>query len=230
MRTHLHILHSLNGGYVDTLGFVAMQGLFAAHVTGNIITLTASFVSGQPEAIAKVLALPVYCASVLTIRALSLRARDRTPDGQRNLLLSLNVGLLTLASILALWFGPFGSADAPMAVLTGMVLVAGMSVQNMVRRLHLPTAPPTTVMTGTITQLMMDTVDAVAQRRTAEARSAIRRASLMARGLGGFAIGAALAGAAVITLGHWAFALPPVIAAAAMAADLRMGEAEPATP
>lgn len=223
-------MHSLNGGYVDTLGFVTMHGLFAAHVTGNIITLAASFASGQQEAIAKILALPVYCLAVLSIRTLSLRTRQWAAGAQRNFLLSLNIGLLTLASVLALRFGPFPNADAPMAVLTGMVLVAGMSVQNMVRRLHLPTAPPTTVMTGTITQLMMDVVDAIAQRRTAEARATIQRGHLLVRGLGGFAIGATMAAMAVITLGHWAFALPPLIAATAMAADARQGAAEPAAP
>jgi uncharacterized membrane protein YoaK (UPF0700 family) len=30
-------LLTLNGGYVDTAGYLALQGLFTAHVTGNFV-------------------------------------------------------------------------------------------------------------------------------------------------------------------------------------------------
>jgi uncharacterized membrane protein YoaK (UPF0700 family) len=36
------ILLSVNAGYVDTAGYLALQGLFTAHVTGNFVTLGAS--------------------------------------------------------------------------------------------------------------------------------------------------------------------------------------------
>jgi uncharacterized membrane protein YoaK (UPF0700 family) len=32
-------LLSFNGGFVDTAGFLGLQGLFTAHVTGNFVTL-----------------------------------------------------------------------------------------------------------------------------------------------------------------------------------------------
>jgi uncharacterized membrane protein YoaK (UPF0700 family) len=35
----LPTLLSFNGGYVDTLGFLSLSGLFTAHVTGNFVTL-----------------------------------------------------------------------------------------------------------------------------------------------------------------------------------------------
>jgi uncharacterized membrane protein YoaK (UPF0700 family) len=41
-------------------------------------------------------------------------------------------------------------------VITGMVLVAAMAVQNEVHRVHLGNAPPSTLMTGTTTQIMID--------------------------------------------------------------------------
>ena len=37
-RTLSHIL-GFNAGYVDTAGFLALGGLFTAHVTGNFVTL-----------------------------------------------------------------------------------------------------------------------------------------------------------------------------------------------
>ena len=44
-------------GYVDTLSFVALFGLFTAHVTGNFVTLAAALLYGTHGAIGKVLAL-----------------------------------------------------------------------------------------------------------------------------------------------------------------------------
>jgi uncharacterized membrane protein YoaK (UPF0700 family) len=35
------VLLSVTAGYVDTAGYLALQGLFTAHVTGNFVTLAA---------------------------------------------------------------------------------------------------------------------------------------------------------------------------------------------
>jgi hypothetical protein len=45
------LLLSFNGGYVDTAGFLALQGLFTAHVTGNFVTFGAAMVEGTIESI-----------------------------------------------------------------------------------------------------------------------------------------------------------------------------------
>ncbi|WP_164045026.1 DUF1275 family protein, partial [Serratia marcescens] len=61
----LPLLLSFNGGYVDTAGFLALQGLFTAHVTGNFVTLGASLALGTTGALAKILALPVFCVTII---------------------------------------------------------------------------------------------------------------------------------------------------------------------
>ena len=61
-------LLSFNGGFVDTAGFVGLQGLFTAHVTGNFVTLAATLVSGPHGVIAKLLALPEFIAVVALAR------------------------------------------------------------------------------------------------------------------------------------------------------------------
>lgn len=42
----LPTLLSFNGGYVDTLGFLSLSGLFTAHITGNFVTLGATMAHG----------------------------------------------------------------------------------------------------------------------------------------------------------------------------------------
>jgi len=42
MRKLLPGLLSFDGGFVDTAGFLGLQGLFTAHVTGNFVTLGAA--------------------------------------------------------------------------------------------------------------------------------------------------------------------------------------------
>ena len=50
-----------NAGYVDTAGFLALGGLFTAHVTGNFVTLGASLVHhGSDGALSKLSPQPVF--------------------------------------------------------------------------------------------------------------------------------------------------------------------------
>ena len=71
MKASLPILLSVNGGYVDTAGYLALHGLFTTHVTGNFVTLGAAVVLGTGGAIAKLLALPMFCTVVIATRLLS---------------------------------------------------------------------------------------------------------------------------------------------------------------
>ena len=69
IRGAVPLLLTVNAGYVDTAGFLALQGLFTAHVTGNFVTLGASIALGTSGAVAKVLALPVFCVVVIATQA-----------------------------------------------------------------------------------------------------------------------------------------------------------------
>lgn len=71
MKPTLPQLMSLNGGFVDTAGFLALHGLFTAHVTGNFVTIGAALVHGTSGALTKLLALPVFCVVVVLARWLS---------------------------------------------------------------------------------------------------------------------------------------------------------------
>ena len=78
LRLVLPLLLSFNAGFVDTAGFLALQGLFTAHVIGNFVTLGASLVLGTSGALAKLLALPVFCAVVIAARWLGTLLSHRS--------------------------------------------------------------------------------------------------------------------------------------------------------
>jgi len=82
-------LLSFNGGFVDTAGFLGLQGLFTAHVTGNLVTLAATLLSGTHGVIAKLLALPeiiliVALARIAGGRANTAGVHARLAGHQRN--------------------------------------------------------------------------------------------------------------------------------------------------
>ncbi|MGH8159950.1 MAG: DUF1275 family protein [Rhodanobacter sp.] len=154
-------LLSFNAGYADTAGFLAFHGLFTAHVTGNFVTLGAALVHGTSGAIAKILALPVFCVVVVLVRLLryALIRHQAPPVLVLRTMLLLKLLLLILGTALALYFGPFADGDSGPGILTGLTFVAALAIQNAVQRVHLSHAPPTTLMTGTTTQVMLDLAD-----------------------------------------------------------------------
>jgi uncharacterized membrane protein YoaK (UPF0700 family) len=116
----LPALLSLNAGYVDTASYLALQGLFTAHVTGNFVTLGASLALGTSGAVAKLLALPTFCAVVIAARLLNTALSNRRWPAFE-VLIALHLLLLITGAALAIRFGPFHDIDGWQAVLTGMV-------------------------------------------------------------------------------------------------------------
>src|SRR6202789_3166376 len=132
---NLPLLLSFNGGFVDTAGFLALQGLFTAHVTGNFVTLGAAVVFGTSGTAAKILALPTFCAVILLARLASHGLVVRGIAVLRTLL-TLKVALLAAAAALAIRYGPFSNGDSGLALTTGLTLVSAMAIQNAAHRIH----------------------------------------------------------------------------------------------
>jgi uncharacterized membrane protein YoaK (UPF0700 family) len=206
----LLVLLSLNGGFVDTAGFLALQGLFTAHVTGNFVTIAAALVFGTSGLLTKLLALPVFCLVVLISRLVF----TTNPDALERMM-SIKVILLIVGAAGAILFGPFASGDGAGAMVTGLSLVAAMAVQNAGQRIHLGTMPPGTLMTGTTTQLMLDVADGYRTLSPDEEVARIVRMRRMSVAVVSFAGGAALAAVLFRWLSVWCFSVAPVIAIAA---------------
>ncbi|MCL6692485.1 DUF1275 domain-containing protein [Pseudomonas sp. R3.Fl] len=207
-------LLGFNAGYVDTAGFLALHGLFTAHVTGNFVTLGATLVHGSSGALAKLSALPVFCVVVVLSRLI------RSPGW----LMLAKIPLLLAAAAILIASGPFQDADAAPAFTAGMLLVAAMAIQNALQRMHLASAPPSTLMTGTTTQIMLDLADLLRGVDGAARALALGRMRRMAFAVLTFAAGCGLAALVYVWVGMWCFIVPPVVALAVALVGVRGSE------
>lgn len=203
-------LLSFVAAFVDTACFIGLFGLFTAHVTGNFVLIGAGLVSGDGAILVKLLALPMFVVVVgATARADgAMRARGRKPLAP---LLGVQ-GLLLAAALVAVLALPTPRVphDAG-SLITGMLAVAAMGVQNALMRLELAAMPPSTVMTGNLTQVVIDAVSARSATSAAIAQSARQRMRHLAPGLIAFTLGAAAAALAFAGIGMMALALPTVM-------------------
>lgn len=216
MKLSLPTVLSFTAGYVDSAGFLGLHGLFTAHVTGNLVMLGDTIARGSDDVIAKLLALPVFCLTILGLRYLLLRLA-MTALRELRTLLATEILLLALAAAAALYFGHFTNPGGWRLIGTGMLLVAGMAVQNATHKLHLTHSPPTTLMTGSTTQAMLDfgslLFPLAHTHPDSEAIAAKVRPRLW-RLLGmimAFALGCAGAALAVTQTGNHAFLVPPLL-------------------
>jgi uncharacterized membrane protein YoaK (UPF0700 family) len=210
MKPTLPTLLSFNAGYVDTAGYLALQGLFTAHVTGNFVTIGAALVFGTSGVVAKLLALPVFCMVIVVTRLVSFNLPQRWPVLET--MLTLKLLLLLAAAVLAIAMGPFVNGDGAPAIIMGMTLVSAMAIQNAAQRIHLGAAPPTTLMTGTTTQIMIDIADLIRGTPGVARDAIILRLRRMSVAVVSFAAGAAAGAFLFHAIGGWCFALPPVVA------------------
>ncbi|HVQ82572.1 MAG: DUF1275 family protein [Pseudolabrys sp.] len=218
-RLTVAALLSFNGGFVDTVGFLGLSGLFVAHVTGNFVTLGAALVLGSHGILNKILALPEFIAVIALARLAGGVARRRGWPALR-IMLTTEVILLAAFFGLAVTFGPFENADRPLALLTGFAGIAAMALQNALQRVHLASLPPTTLMTGSTTQATIDAVDLLAGTAAGDAPAVRTRLSRMAMSVLLFAAGCA-AGALLFWLaGFWCLAVPVIVGAIAAAMRL----------
>jgi uncharacterized membrane protein YoaK (UPF0700 family) len=205
---------SFIAGYVDTVGFIAVFGLFTAHVTGNFVLIGAALVTHSGGLGTKLLALPVFVACVaLATWASQRRLRSGQPPARAFLITQWLLLAAFMAAGLAL--GPLADPDGPHSMMVGLLAVAAMAVQNAASRLVFASLAPTTVMTGNVTQLVIDAMHLRSaipgERAEAAARVGKFLPPILAFAIGG--IGGALAFSAV---GFWAVLAPLAALIAAM--------------
>jgi uncharacterized membrane protein YoaK (UPF0700 family) len=214
MRFLLLALLSLNAGYVDAVGFLALHGLFTTHITGNFVTLGASLAFGASGVLAKLLALPLFFAVVLAARVADRACEPRGWPTLR-ILFGLQAVLLALGAAIAAKLGPFPDGDAWPALAAGGALVAAMALQNAAHRTRLTAMPPSTILTGPITQMTIDVADltlGLPPERRAAAKS---RSAPIALAVAAFAVGCGAGALGYVTFKELCLVAPPALAALA---------------
>lgn len=222
-------------GYVDTVGFIGLSGLFTAHVTGNLVTVGSALAwQHGAGAAARLCMLPVFMVAVgLTILfAGSLRARGRSSTAILAALLGAEAVALCLFLLVAMRLAPAlrREPDGWPILLVGAVGVLAMGIQNALMREVISSSAPTTMMTGNVTQFTIDLTrwlfpDVGHGSERDVVRSQARQRLARTGGiLLGFIAGAALGALAMHYVGFSCLAAPALVVAALAAVASRGGE------
>jgi uncharacterized membrane protein YoaK (UPF0700 family) len=212
----LLIVLSVIAGCTDIIGFLGLNGLFTAHITGNVVILAAHIVRGGEGQIAKMLSLPVFVVMVVVTRLLAEGLESIGLASLRPLLL-LQFLLLAGFLVLSVAAGPHIDPNATNAILAGMLGVSAMAVQNALVPISLKGAPSTAVMTGNITHFAIDVGEVLLRGDPASVAKARNSAARTLPVIAGFAVGCGLGGACEAALGLWSVALPAGLALLAFA-------------
>jgi len=171
---------SVIAGGVDTIGFLGLDGLFTAHVTGNLVVLAARLLAAGAAPVAQLISVPVFIVALMLTRLLvGCLERARIASLRPLLLLQF----LLLAAFLALGAAEGAGRDpnAPILVFAGMLGVSAMAVQNALVRTSLKGAPSTAVMTTNITVFTMDVGEMLLGRDSIGCNGASARRPYLAR-------------------------------------------------
>lgn len=213
LEERLPPLLAVIAGMVDVIGFLKL-GLFTAHITGNLVVITALLVRGRTPHVALVLALPVFVIAVAAVWWIAKTLKGRGRALAQPLLL-IQFLLLTVVLILSIIYSCAANPPHWMSVLIAMTAVSAMACQFALVRLSLQIAP-TAVMTGNLTNATLCFLDTLSRSEplTKDAGERLKKALKL---VGGFFAGCIAGAAAVSWLGNWSWSLPVVLGGVAVA-------------
>jgi uncharacterized membrane protein YoaK (UPF0700 family) len=131
-------------------------------------------------------------------------------------LLVIQFLLITCLLIFSVITKPSADPHGVMATIAAMIAVTAMGCQFALLRLTLPVAPSTAVMTGNLTNAVLAIMDSSSREQPLIADSS-RKLRAAVHLLVGFFLGCVVATVALMYLGDWAWSLPAVLAAVAVA-------------
>jgi len=216
---------STTAGATDVTSFLLLGWLFTAHITGNLVILAAHYITGEFGQIGPLLSVPMFLVVLGLVTFVFVTKPTRL--ARRAMLILQAIFLICfLGSGIA--FGPFPDPDSAIAVLTGMLGVAAMAIQNGVVRQALPGSPSTAVMTTNVTRVAVDFARLARGHAVGAERVQIRhRADVTLLSVIGFVTGV-VAGAVLETyLGLWSLAFPVLLAAVSIPLGERWPTASP---
>jgi len=199
---------ALTAGFVDAAAFIALTGLFTAHVTGNFVLIGAELVSTSNGVLAKLLALPVFVLAVALTRLIAI-GLERGGSAPLQPLLAIEAAVLSAFALAGVALSPLGSPDGARAISVGMLGVAAMGIQNGIGRVVIGHLAATTVMTVNVSQAVIDLTDrlcGVGDRAQIGARLRRTLPAVLA-----FATGALAGAFAVAAMSFWCMLMPAFV-------------------
>lgn len=233
-RANLHVpvaVLSGTAGYIDSVGFLSLAGLFPAHVTGELVGLTKALSSGHPLSHpSRWAVLPVFVIALVFAATVVRRHRGRGTSPRRALL-TLMASSLAIGACTGFWDFHAGILVPEWVLAVRQSgLVSAMAFQNAFTREGLARSCPTTVMTGNLTQFVFELVEALVARfgwqqgGDAYGRSiSSSRLGLVGKALASFVGGAVLGCYMASAVGAFSVVIPMF---AALGLALRFGRAE----
>jgi uncharacterized membrane protein YoaK (UPF0700 family) len=194
---------------VDLIGFLSL-GIFAAHITGNMVVISALVVHHNRVSPADILAIPVFVLAVAATWLIA-KATGRRGRGLMRLLLLIQFLLIACVFIFSVITKPSVDPDGTAATIAAMIAVTSMACQYALLRLTLRVAPSTAVMTGNLTNAVLALMDSSSRKSSNQQLKGALQLLI------GFFVGCVAAAAAEMYLGDWAWSLPAALAAVAVA-------------
>ena len=222
VNLHLHsTLLSAVAGYVDAAGFASLFGLFPAHLTGELVADAIAVSSGHLAAHTHLWAFPVFVGAVVLATLVARIFRHYGLQARAGLLalVTLALALFSVSDVLSSLCGSLLHERPLPVIVRGGFAIAAMGFQSALMRESLTGSCPTTVMTGNLTQAVIEIVDQVVGKVTRPLLSepAIRaRRAPVARVLLVFMCSAALGGWLTRAFGSSSVVLPTLVTAALM--------------
>jgi len=216
-------------GFVEASAFLALFGLFPAHITGALVwaSTEAATPMAQPLLV-RLTVIPTFFCAVL-LAAVATRLERRRCANPLPLLMSLMTLSLATFCVAGVVFAGRATAEGGAAVaLIGGAGVFAMGIQNAIMREALNGLCITTMMTGNLTQLGIELVnfvfalkDSTPANREVALFEARQRLARFGAPVSGFTSGAALGALCTHTFGLVSIALPTFLCAGLALAAFR---------
>ena len=210
----LLVILSIIAGSTDAIGFVGLNGLFTAHITGNLAILAARIVGSSDAQLSSILSVPVFMIAVCLTRVYASKLERNETALLKSLLLTQLFFLLCFLALCAIQ-EPVLNPNTGIAITAGMLGVCAMAVQNVLVQVSFKGAPPTAIMTSNVTRFSMSLgtlIRPATPDKIGEARVQIKHTLPV---ILGFSIGCALGAATESLCGMWSLILPSILAAIA---------------
>jgi uncharacterized membrane protein YoaK (UPF0700 family) len=199
-------------GFTDVISFIGVNHLFTAHITGNIVIAISEIINHQSGVATKIIAIPIF----ILFAGMMTWIIEKLGEPLKLLAWWLFIEALLLAIFMyaGIYFLPHSSVGSWTFLIVSMLAVCAMAIHNTLLRIYMSHFPPCTVMTGNLTQFVVDSTTHLLRgqcnlgREKRSTRAGIKRYGNV---LAGFLLGGLTAAFGFSWIGFWIIWLTIVI-------------------